>query len=240
MPPLIRATVAECRSQAGSRAFLLALVLILPGAAFLVGLEAAYIYGRIEGDPLPWQLHLSEEGAFAEWFEYALTLTAAIWMIQMWRRERAPGFAAAAGTFLWLTLDNGLALHEAAGVALAPLVSAFAGEHAADLGELMVFIAVALAIVLLLAAALRASERGAAARVLCVLLPVAVGAGFGVAMDFVSHFAADAPAARLGFDFLEDGGELAMLCVAAALASAVRFDAPAAHRHEGSFLPSVA
>ena len=67
MPTLIDATIAECRAQAGSRVFLVALVLILPCAAFLVGLDVAYIYGRIEGDPLPWQLHLSEEGAFAEW-----------------------------------------------------------------------------------------------------------------------------------------------------------------------------
>lgn len=240
MPPLIHAVIAECRNQAWSRAFLLALVFILPCAAFLVGLDAAYIYGRIEGDPLPWQLHLSEEGAFAEWFEYALTLAAAICMIQLWRRERAPAFAAAAGTFLWLTLDNALALHEAAGAALAPMLSAVAGEHSADLGELMVFAAAALGIVAMLRAAIRASERGAAARVLCVLLPVALGAGFGVAMDFAAHFASDALAARLGFDFVEDAGELAMLCLAAAFATAVRFNAPAHHRAEGAFQPSVA
>lgn len=240
MPPLIHAAIAECRTQGWSKAFLFALVLILPWAAFLVGLDAAYIYGRIEGDPLPWQLHLSEEGAFAEWFEYALTLSAATCMAQLWRRERAPAFAAAAATFLWLTLDNALALHEAGGAVLAPMLRGFAGDHSADLGELVVFAAAAFAIILVLSAALRASERGASARVLCVLLPVAVGAGFGVAMDFVSHFASDALAARLGFDFVEDAGELAMLCLAAAFAFAVRFDALTAHRAEASFQPSVA
>ncbi|MFN3725860.1 MAG: hypothetical protein ACK4SZ_06105 [Allosphingosinicella sp.] len=240
MPPIIHAAIAECRVRGWSKAFLVALVLILPWAAFLVGLDAAYIYGRIEGDPLPWQLHLSEEGAFAEWFEYALTLSAATCMAQLWRRERAPAFAAAAATFLWLTLDNALALHEAAGVVLAPMLRGFAVDHAADLGELVVFAAAAFAIILVLSAALRASERGASAQVLCVLLPVAVGAGFGVAMDFLAHFASDALAARLGFDFVEDAGELAMLCLAAAFAFAVRFDAPTAHRGEASFQPSVA
>lgn len=240
MPPLIHATIAELRAQGGSRVFLLALVLILPCAAFLIGLDAAYIYGRIDGEVLPWQLNLSEEGALAEWLEYALTLCAAIWMIQLWRRERAPAFVAAAATFLWLTLDNALALHEAAGAGLAPLLAGVAGERAADLGELIVFSLAALAIVVLLRAALRASERGAAARVLCVLLPVAAGAGFGVAMDFVAHFVADAMPARLGFDFVEDSGELAMLCFATAFAAAVRFNAPAARGSGRLLQPSRA
>ncbi|WP_166036999.1 hypothetical protein [Sphingosinicella sp. YJ22] len=240
MPPLIRATISECRSQAGSRAFLLALVLILPCAAFLIGLDAAYIYARIDGEMLPWQLNLSEEGALAEWFEYALTLGAAVWMYQLWRRERAPAFAAAAATFLWLTLDNALALHEAAGAALAPLLEGIAGERAADLGELIVFAVAAAAIVVLLSAAIRASAPGAAARVLCVMVPIAVGAGFGVAMDFVSHIVADAQAARLGFDFVEDSGELAMLCLAAACATAVRFNAVASRPAELPRQPAVA
>ena len=240
MLPLIHATVAECRAQGWSRAFLVALVLILPCAAFLIGLDAAYVYGRIDGEMLPWQFNLSEEGALAEWFEYALTFAAAVWMIQLWRRERAPAFAAAAATFLWLTLDNALALHEAAGAGFAPLLTAVAGERAADLGELIVFGVVALVIIVVLSSAVRASGRGAAARVLCVMVPVAVGAGFGVAMDFVSHFAADSPAARLAFDFVEDSGELAMLCLAAAFATALRFDAPRPAAAEGSLQPSIA
>lgn len=240
MPPLIRATIAELRSQAWSRAFLLTLVLVLPCAAFFVGLDAAYIYGRIDGEILPWQFNLSEEGSISEWFEYALTLGAAAWMIQLWRSERAPAFAAAAMTFLWLTLDNALALHEAAGAALAPLLATLAGERSADLGELIIFGFAALAIVAALSSAIRASERCAAARVLCVMVPVAIGAGFGVAMDFVSHFAADALAARLSFDFVEDSGELAMLCFATAFAAAIRFNAPAARSSERSLKPSAA
>lgn len=227
MPPLITATISELRTQGWSRAFLLALVLVLPCAAFFVGLDAAYVYGRIDGEMLPWQFNLSEEGAVSEWFEYVLTLSAAVWMIQLWRRERAPALAAAAATFLWLTLDNGLALHETIGAVLAPLLAGFAGEHAADLGELIVFVLAAIALVAMLRSAIRASERGAGARVLCVLLPVAAGAGFGVAVDFISHFAADAGPARLGFDLVEDSGELAMLCLATAFGAAVRFNAPA-------------
>lgn len=230
MPPLIHATIAELRAQAWSRTFLLTLVLVLPCAAFFVGLDAAYVYGRIDGEMLPWQFNLSEEGAVSEWFEYALTLSAAVWMLQLWRRERAPAFAAAAATFLWLTLDNGLALHEAIGAALAPLLAGFAGEHAADLGELIVFVLAAIGIVAMLRTAIRTSERGAGARVLCVMLPVAVGAGFGVAVDFISHFAADAGPARLGLDLVEDSGELAMLCFTAAFGAAVRFNAPAVAR----------
>ena len=240
MPTLIKATIAEFRAQGMSRAFLVALVLVLPCAAFLLGLDAAYIYGRIDGEILPWQLNLSEEGAIAEWFEYALTLTAAAWMTQLWWRERASAFAAAAAAFLWLTLDNALALHEAAGAALAPTLSGIAGERGSDLGELIIFVGAAVAIVVLLSAAIRASAPNAAARVLCVMVPVAVGAGFGVAMDFAAHFVANSHAAGLGFDFVEDSGELVMLCVATAFATAVRFNAPAPHRSEPSYQPSVA
>ena len=240
MPPLIHATIAELRAKAWSRAFLLTLVLVLPCAAFFVGLDAAYVYGRIDGEMLPWQFNLSEEGAISEWFEYALTFSAAVWMFQLWRRERAPAFAAAAATFLWLTVDNGLALHEAIGAVLAPLLAGFAGEHGADLGELIVFVMAAVGIVAMLRAAIRTSQRGASARVICVLLPVAVGAGFGVAVDFVSHFAADAGPARLGFDLVEDSGELAMLCLATAFAAAVRFTAASAERSERSLQPSAA
>jgi hypothetical protein len=240
VPPLIQATIAEFRAQSRSKAFLLALVLILPCGAFLVGLDSAYVYARINGEILPWQLNLSEEGAIGEWFEYALTLSAAVWMVQLWRRERAPAFAAAAATFLWLTLDNSLALHEATGAVFAPLLAGIAGEHAADLGELIVFVLAAAGIVAMLRTAIRTSERGAKARVLCVLLPVALGAGFGVAVDFVSHFAADSGPARLGFDLVEDGGELAMLCFGAAFAAAVRFNAPPPAASEPTLLPSVA
>ena len=227
MPPLIAATRDEVRRQATSRAFLLALVLILPCAAFLVGLDAAYVYGRIDGEMLPWQLNISEEGGLAEWFEYGLTLAAAAWMAQLWRRERAPAFLAAALTFLWLTLDNSLGMHEAGGAGLAPLLAGVAGDRAADLGELMVFGLVALALVAMLRAAIVASDRGAGARVICIMLPVALGAGFGVAMDFISHLISGGPP-HLGLilDFIEDSGELAMLCLAVALAAAVRFNAP--------------
>lgn len=240
MPPLIHATIAELRAKAWSRAFLVTLVLVLPCAAFFVGLDAAYVYGRIDGEALPWQFNLSEEGAISEWFEYALTLSASVWMFQLWRRGRAPAFAAAAATFLWLTLDNALALHEAIGAVLAPLLAGFAGEHAADLGELIAFVLAAVAIVAMLRTTIRTSERGASTRVLCVLLPVAAGAGFGVAVDFVSHFAADAGPARLGFDLVEDSGELAMLCLATAFAAAVRFTAVSTDRSQRPLQPSAA
>ena len=240
MPPLIAATSAEVRKQAGSRAFLLALVVILPCAAFLVGLDAAYIYGRIDGEVLPWQLNLSEEGAIAEWFEYALTGAATWWMARLWLRKRAPAFLGAASTFAWLTLDNGLGLHEAMGATLAPLLAGFAGERSADLGELIVFSLVALALATILAVAIRASASTARAPVLCVLAPVAIGAGFGVAMDFVSHLVDGSRALGLLLDFVEDGGELTMLCLAAAFAASVRFNSPRSAAPEGSLQPSLA
>jgi hypothetical protein len=240
VPPIIRATIAEFRAQSWSKALLLALVLILPCAAFLVGLDAAYIYGRIDGEVLPWQLNLSEEGALGEWFEYALTLSATLWMIQLWRQERAPAFAAAAAAFLWLTFDNALGLHEAGGAGLAPLLGGIAGERAADLGEVIMFGLAALAIVGVLSAAIRRSERSAAARTLCVMLPVAAGAVFGVATDFASHFLADSHEAGLAFDFVEDSGELVMLCLATAFAAAVRFNAPESSVAERSLQPSTA
>lgn len=240
MPSLIAATIAEARKQAWSRAFLIALVVILPCAAFLVGLEAAYVYGRIDGEVLPWQLNLSEEGGLGEWLEYALTGCAALWMAQLWRRERAPAFAAAAATFLWLTLDNSLGLHEAMGAALAPALAGVAGERAGDLGELIVFLIAALAFVAMLTAAIRASAAPVRARVLCVFVPVAVGAGFGVAMDFVSHLIDGGRPVALILDLVEDGGELAMLCLATAFAASVYFNAPRPAVPDGSFQPSLA
>jgi hypothetical protein len=221
--PLFRTAAREFGKVLASRAFLLSALIILPCAMFLAGLESAFVYGRLEGDPLPWQLNVSEEGSFGEWFEYALTALAAGWMAGLWRRERAPVYVAAALAFTWLTLDNALGLHEAGGHVLAPLLAGVAGERAADLGELLVFAFVAVVLVAMLRVGVRASGIAPSARMLCAMAAVAVGALFGVAMDFSAHLVDLGPAMGLVLDSVEDMGELLMLCLACAVTAGIRF-----------------
>lgn len=223
MPLLLRTAARELRRIMAARAFLLAALVVLPGATFLAGLELAFVYGRLEGDPLPWQLNVSEENSLAEWFEYALTLLAAAWMAGLWRRERAPAYVAASLVFAWLTLDNGLGLHEAGGNVLAPMLADLAGDRAADVGELIVFAFVAMAVIAMLRSGIQASAADPAAKVLCAMAAVAVGALFGVAMDFLAHLVQSGPVLGLMLDSVEDMGELLMLCLACVITAAVRF-----------------
>ena len=174
-----------------TRAFLLALVAILPCLGFVLGLDAAYRYGRLEGTPLPYRFDIAEDGSLGEWLEYALTAASAAALLVAWRAARAPVYLAAATAFIFLTLDNSLALHEAAGAALAPFLAGWAGEAGAQaIGELLAFGLIGLALAAGLAASARASAPGAVTSTACVLAAVAGAMAFGIGLDFAGQLLA--------------------------------------------------
>jgi hypothetical protein len=228
-PPLFRAfardLIAELIRLSRSPALVAALLLILPVAAFLCGLDVAHRYAGGDGAHLPWQFSLSEEESLGEWFEDLLMIAAAAAMLRLWWRSRAPIDGMVGLVLIWLAADNGLALHERLGAALAPLLAPLAGARAADLGEVVAFAGIgAAALTLIVLAALR-SPREATIRASVPILFLAAAAAFAVGVDFIDQLDWR-PGVSLALGFVEDGGELIMLSLACAFAIALGLPRP--------------
>ena len=205
--------------------FRLILAFVLIGAAGFAGLDIADRYAEMEGTNLPFWFSLSEEGSFAEWFEYALTAAAAGAMLSAWRRRRAPILAVASFFYLWLMLDNALGLHEAGGRLLAPLL-AFTGEAGTDLsavGEVAVFGVTGIAFGAATLWALTGDSPRANSAGLVVIVIAALAAPFGIGVDLVHELLPENSillAEAMGF--IEDFGELLALAIGSAAALAYR------------------
>jgi hypothetical protein len=199
-PPLFRAfardLIAELIRLSRSPALVAALLLILPVAAFLCGLDVAHRYAGGDGAHLPWQFSLSEEESLGEWFEDLLMIAAAAAMLRLWWRSRAPIDGMVGLVLIWLAADNGLALHERLGAALT----------------------------LIVLAALR-SPREATIRASVPILFLAAAAAFAVGVDFIDQLDWR-PGVSLALGFVEDGGELIMLSLACAFAIALGLPRP--------------
>jgi hypothetical protein len=227
-PPLralARDMIAEWLRLSRSPALLAALLLILPVAAFLCGLDVAHRYAGGDGTHLPWQFSLSEEEALGEWFEDLLLIAAAAAMLRLWWHSRTPVHGAVGLILIWLAADNGLALHEGAGAALAPMLMPLAGARAADLGEVIAFAGIGCAaLVLIILAALRSPREATVSAGIPVLF-LAAAAAFAVGVDFIDQL--DWPGSvSLALGFAEDGGELIMLSLACAYAMAASLQRP--------------
>lgn len=205
--------------------FLLLLCGIGMVGGMLVGLDLGHRYAMLEDDPANWRFSLSEEGGLGECWEYVLSAATATALLRLWARTRCSVYAASAAVFAWVLLDNAVELHERGGTALAPFFRWLgAGVLAPDVGELVVFAAAGLAIIALIFPSVR---HGIGRDAVLALAPVACVFGaafFGVGADFVHsevHSLASENLADQVLGFIEDGGELAMLSLAAALALAI-------------------
>lgn len=169
---------------------------------------------------------IETEGGASEIYEFAKAsiCVGGLWLCAV--RTAQPVYAALSGAFGLALLDNALMLHERTGGLLAPaLVSATAWFQAAPqaLGELCFFAVAGGAILVLLAIGFRRSLRphrraGAAFVMLLMML-----GGFGVALDmFHAMVGGQRRAVDRIFGAIEDGGELMVLSVAAALAVALQ------------------
>ncbi len=207
------------RDIAAARAMHRALMLVVPYACVLVGLDVAAHYGDATGAYLPVQFFMSEDHSFGEYLEYAMTACAAAFMALCWLRARAPVYLANAVLFVWLTLDNAAEVHEQVGGALAPMLvtPAWLPLHANHLGELFFFAAVGVLWLAGMISAHRRSERREAAYGLLIggcILGMAV---FGVFVDLLTSLGERTPALLNLLAFIEDEGEFALIMLLFAL-----------------------
>lgn len=208
---LVRAAQDIARSRAAHRA----LMMIVPYACVLVGLDVAAHYGEVTDAHLPVQFFMSEDHSFGEYLEYAMTGCAALFMTLCWLRSRATVYLANAILFVWLTLDNAVEVHEMFGLAVAPAlpVPQWLPLQANHLAELLFFGAVgAVWLAGMISAQLR-SERREVAYGLMIAACIAGTAVFGVFVDLVTSFGQHTPAWLNILAFLEDEGEFAMIMV---------------------------
>jgi len=216
-------TIAEIgralREIASARAMHRALMIVLPYACVLVGLDVAAHYGDATGAYLPVQFFMSEDHSFAEYLEYAMTGSAALLMVLCWQRTRAPVYLANALLFVWLTLDNWIEVHEQFGLAVAPLlpVPAWLPLHANHLAELIFFGTVGAVWLAGVASAHRRSAPREAVHGLIIGGGIALVAVFGVFVDLLTSFGEHSVGWLNIFAFIEDEGEFFMLMLTFAL-----------------------
>lgn len=216
----------EAIRLARTPAAIVAALLILPVAGFLTGMGIVVAYGEYHGHDLPDRLMLSRDNTISERFEYTLTGAATVAMLVTWRRTGAAVYGAFAVLFGWLTADNSLQLHEQLGGIVAPLLtlSGGAGDNAHHLGEAAVLVLVGVLLVGMIASALSRSADVHRLRAAALILLTGCAAFFGVVVDAVDALVlAEGSAAQQIGAFVEDAGELWLLCLSAILAMAIMF-----------------
>ncbi|WP_086738828.1 hypothetical protein [Erythrobacter colymbi] len=196
-----------------SRAMHRVLMLIVPYACVLVGLDVAAHYGDATGAYLPVQFFMSEDHSFGEFLEYSMTGSAALLMLLRWQRARAPFYLASAILFAWLTIDNWVEVHEQVGLALAPVlpVPAWLPLKANHLGELFFFAAVGAVWLAGTVSAYWRSEKREAVYGLMIGACIVLTAVFGVFIDTLTSLGEHTPNVLNFLAFLEDEGEFTML-----------------------------
>ncbi|QJQ32708.1 hypothetical protein GV829_09840 [Sphingomonas lacunae] len=206
-----------------SRSFRHALMLIIPYACVLVGLDVAAHYGDATGAALPVQFFMSQDRSFGEFLEYSLTTASAVIMLLLWLRTRTMLFLTSALLFLWMTLDNSVEIHERLGFVIGAWVPPVAGLPVAPhhLAETMVFGAVGLVWLAGMAVSLRRSDATAAIYGLIIILCIAGAALFGVVVDLLTSWGDHGLALLNILSFVEDEGEFAMTILAFAISVAI-------------------
>ncbi|MBU7579523.1 MAG: hypothetical protein KAF27_03495 [Porphyrobacter sp.] len=203
------------RDIARSSAMHRALMLVVPYACVLVGLDVAAHYGEISNAHLPAHFFMSSDYSFGEFLEYGMTACAAVFMGLCWLRARSPVYLANAILFAWLTLDNAYEYHEEFGLALAPVlpVPGWLPLHANHLGELIFFAIVGTIWLAGMVSAHRRAERREAAYGVLIGACIAGTAVFGVFVDLLTSLGEHSLTVLNVFAFVEDEGEFAMILV---------------------------
>ncbi|WP_228242847.1 hypothetical protein [Porphyrobacter sp. GA68] len=216
--------IGEALTLAKTPTAIVAALLILPAAAFLTGMGIVVAYGEYHGHDLPDRLMLSRDNTFSERFEYVLTGAAALAMLLTWRRTGATAYMVFAVLFGWLTADNSLQLHERLGVLVGTVLRSggFPAENARHFGEAAVMCGIGALLIGMIVWSLAGS--GALHRLRATILLLLIGgtACFGVVVDAIDAlvFAEGSAAQQVGA-FVEDAGELWLLCLTVICALAV-------------------
>ncbi|MDG2001937.1 MAG: hypothetical protein P8J20_01260 [Novosphingobium sp.] len=228
LPGLLRSCRESLSTLAQSRAFLAVLCIVALVDGGLLGLALATVYGDSEQIELPAWFYLNAEFSFGEIWEYCLSAAAAVGLLWRYRRFREPIIGCLGLVFVWLTLDNALALHEATGHMVSPLF-VFA-EHSQpspqDYGELLSFGVIGGIILLELWLTGLRSERHSVIQSLAIITMLAGAAFFGVCFDFLDQAIANqTQTMKSVLSFIEDGAELLLLSIAATIAMTARLPA---------------
>ncbi|WP_017664593.1 hypothetical protein [Porphyrobacter sp. AAP82] len=226
------------REIASARAMHRALMIVVPYACVLVGLDVAAHYGDATGAYLPVQFFMSEDRSFGEFLEYTMTGCAALFMALCWQRLRAPVYLANALLLVWLTLDNWAELHERFGLALAPVlpIPAWLPLHANHLGELIFFGVVGVLWLAGMISAHRRSQHREAVHGLLIGTAIALIAVFGVFVDLLTSLGEHSVGWLNVLAFVEDEGEFAAIILVFALTVGI-FDV---ERRRAGALPGTA
>jgi hypothetical protein len=233
-----------CGPLLKSPAMRLALMCIIPYACVLVGLDVAAHYGDATGAALPVQFFMSQDGSFAEYLEYSMTIAAGTMMLLLWLRSRALVYLASVILFAWMTLDNWIEIHEQLGYIIGAILPPenWLPVHPNHIAETLVFLVVGGVWALgILTAILKADKRGAIYGMLISLF-IAGAAVFGVAVDLATSWGDHGPMALNLFAFVEDEGEFLMILLTFALCVGIydvetrRSKAMADHGHRAQFL----
>jgi hypothetical protein len=229
-PGFVRACLDNFVAIAGSRTFLAALAFVALVEGVLLGLALATVYAGSEGIEMPTWFYLDAEFSFGEIWEYCLTAAAAAGLLLRYTRLREPIIGCLGLVFVWLTLDNALALHEAMGHTISPLFM-FAENSQTNLndyGELFTFVLIGSAILLALFINARKSRMDSVIQSLAIIGMLGGAACFGVLFDFVDHaLAGDSPLTKGVFSVIKDGSKMILLSIATVIAITSR---PPAHQ----------
>ncbi|MCX7865446.1 MAG: hypothetical protein N2423_10520 [Novosphingobium sp.] len=222
---LIRACRKNALAMLSSLAFLASLAFVAFVEGVLIGLALATVYGDARGIQFPAWFYLDEEFSFGEIWEYLLTASAAAGLLWRYKRFGEPIIGCLGLVFVWLVLDNALAVHESIGHQLSPLFAFAQGStpNPDDYGELAAFAFIALVIVSGLLMSTTRSNRDSVIQSGAIVALLGLAAFFGVLFDFVDHaLAGDSPLLRGVLSVVEDGSESVTLAMAAVMAMTAR------------------
>ena len=213
------------RALVRSRGTLGVLLAMLAVDAGFLGLHAAHVLAEWRGAVPPGgaSFSIEMEGGPSEIYEAAKAGSCVVALVICARRAAAPLYAALAAAFALAMADNVLGLHESSGEALAPALAAAGALFEAApqaLGELAFFSMAGMSILAVLRAGFRHS-RGVHRRlgIAFLLLLAALGA-FAVGLDLLhAAVGGERRAVDRLFGAVEDGGELVVLSLAAALST---------------------
>lgn len=223
--------------QPGFRA---ALLVLLAVDLVFAGLHVAHVWSEwreVETYFSDHRFSLEQEGGLSEGWEALKSVLCVLALLDVARRTGQPAYAAVAFGFCVALLDNVLELHETGGTWLAARLQGSERLFEAApqaFGEVGIFGLLGVAIAAALFLGFRRTARGhwPAAAVAVALL--AALAAIGVGLDLL-HAAVGGlrRAIDRGFGFMEDGGELLTLSLAAAYAIGLRRHVAAPRRLSG-------
>jgi hypothetical protein len=203
-PPSSRATAPDAATSPAPL-----LLLLGAGDALFILLHLAHITTPVFQDP---RFSLELERGFGEVFQYLKEYWAALLLLLLAVRHRAPLFAVWSGMFGYLLADDMFALHERLGEALAPRLGLVdtVTLRGRDVGEVLVAAAVGGLVLVAVAVAYARSNpmaRRASGRLLRLVVLLAV---VGVGVDLLHQLVTPGFWSTV-LAVVEDGGELLVM-----------------------------